>query len=173
MRWKDVVDYEGGYKVSTCGKVFSVRRNRCLKSYINKHGYEVCALSRNCKVKHIAVHRLVAKAFIPNPAGKPQVNHKDGNKTNNDISNLEWVTASENIKHAHVTGLSRFTADRLERQGEWFKKKVAQIADDGSVILVFESEIEACKHFGFHKGTIGRYINGLRSNKSGLNFKYI
>ena len=116
--WKDIEGYEGLYQVSTCGNVKSlpkVRRNgtgtyiqkeRLLKPSNTSTGYKKVELYKDGKRKSFKVHRLVAIAFIPNPDNKPEVNHIDGNKINNNIDNLEWVTSSENTIHAYETGSS-------------------------------------------------------------------
>jgi hypothetical protein len=97
---KEIKGYNG-YFVSNDGVVISKRFNRPLKQYQNKDGYMMCALQKDGKSKQVRVHRLVADAFIPNPDKLPQVNHKDGNKTNNYIDNLEWVDNSRNIMHRY------------------------------------------------------------------------
>ena len=97
--WKDIKGYEGIYRVSNMGNVWSVRRERCLSPQRHKSGsgvYLVVKLSLNGVVKSYKVHRLVAQAFIPNPDNKPQVNHKNENTLSNYASNLEWVTNKEN-----------------------------------------------------------------------------
>ena len=116
--WKDIEGYEGLYQVSTCGNIKSlpkVRRNgtgtyiqkeRLLKPSNTSTGYKKVELCKDGKRKGFKVHRLVAIAFIPNPDNKPEVNHIDGNKINNNIDNLEWVTSSENSIHAYETGLN-------------------------------------------------------------------
>lgn len=105
--WKDVVGFEGIYQISNTGKVKGLPRKylieRLLKPYISEHGYLMVRLYPSGK--HKTIHRLLAEAFIPNPDNKPFVNHKDANKQNNDLNNLEWVTRLENIHHAVRLGL--------------------------------------------------------------------
>ena len=118
--YRDVVGFEEYFQVSNLGNVFSKRSNRILKQ-TKRGGYWVFATKiggRNGIAHHFSVHRLVAEAFIPNPESKPYVNHKDGCKTNNILSNLEWVTAKENSAHARATGLRlpsnrKLTADQV------------------------------------------------------------
>ncbi len=108
MKWKEIDGYEGRYMISTKGDIVSLQRNcglgsrkeeRPRKQSIKK-GYATCGLSKNKIIKHHLVHRLVAIAFIPNPNNYPQINHKDGNKTNNFVENLEWCDRSHNQIHA-------------------------------------------------------------------------
>lgn len=107
--WRDVVGYDGKYQVSNFGRVKSFRYKtvppRILKAISNGTGYLRVCLCRNGKSKSAYVHRLVAEAFIPNPDGKPQINHINGIKTDNRAENLEWCTRSENTQHALRTGL--------------------------------------------------------------------
>lgn len=112
-KWKDVFGYEGVYRVSSYGIVFGYSKkwesgrwvtrvlpDRELRYFSDSNGYVVVQLRNRGKQKLCKVHRLVAVLFIPNPENKPQVNHKDGNKKNNRISNLEWATGAENMNHA-------------------------------------------------------------------------
>lgn len=101
---------EKHYSVTECGKLYRhsyvdkmgrLLKGRWIKPFIDSGGYFYTRL----KKQHIAIHRLVASAYIPNSDNKPQVNHKDGNKLNNNVDNLEWVTESENSQHAYDTGL--------------------------------------------------------------------
>lgn len=101
---KQIIRFEGIYSISDCGKVFN--QTKQLKTYFTRTGYECVKLTdRDGKKSHKTIHRLVAEHFIPNPLQKSEVNHIDGNKANNCISNLEWVTSSENKRHALQTGL--------------------------------------------------------------------
>ena len=104
--WKAIEGYEGLYEVSTQGRVRNIKRGGRLKALCKvAHGYIAVNLNKEGVKKQYLVHRLVAKAFIPNPENKPQVNHKDGTKSNNSVGNLEWMTSSENLNHARDTGL--------------------------------------------------------------------
>jgi len=94
------------YKISKCGKVMSLFKNRVLSSSIMKgNGYLASPLSKDGKSLSRLIHRLLAITFIPNPENKPCVNHIDGNKLNNSLDNLEWCTYYENNRHALDTGL--------------------------------------------------------------------
>ena len=115
-QWKDIKGYEGLYQVSNLGKVRSLDRivkqfghkqeyersikGKLLKLHIQNGGYLIATLTKNNNERKMLVHRLVAIAFMGNNEGM-QVNHKDGNKLNNKLSNLEWCTQSENVKHAY------------------------------------------------------------------------
>lgn len=95
--WKDVVGFEGRYKVSDDGKVYSVLANRIIKTCVSNKGYELACLRKaDGTRKQYTVHRIVASAFIPNKHSLRLVNHKDENKLNNRASNLEWCTVSQN-----------------------------------------------------------------------------
>lgn len=103
--WKDAVGYEEYYLVSNKGRVWSKQKNKFMTLAPNQNGYftiQVCRLNSKDGLvrKKATVHRIIAQTFLPNPFNKPQVNHKDGNKQNNNVENLEWATASENTWHA-------------------------------------------------------------------------
>ena len=94
------------YLVSNFGRIYNVKKESFLNGYLNEFGYRKTKLKNNeGQIKSLSIHRLVMLAFVPNPDNKPQVNHKDGVKINNNISNLEWNTARENIVHSFETGL--------------------------------------------------------------------
>ena len=141
--FKDIKNYEGLYQVSNLGRVYSIRNNKILKPKLNKCGY----LSVNLKYKgsHVtkSIHRLVAEAFIPNPNDFPQVNHKDEDKTNNCVDNLEWCTAKYNINY----GTCR------ERTAQHFRKPVLMFDLNNNFIKEFNSVAEASS-----------YVNGDHSN---------
>lgn len=103
--WKDVVGYEGYYEVSSLGRVRNTRSGEIKSQNVQTSGkYLQVSLWKLNREKRCLVHRLVAKAFIPNLSNKPQINHLDKNDQNNVVTNLEWVTCSENHKHAFANG---------------------------------------------------------------------
>jgi hypothetical protein len=132
--WKAVEGYEGLYEVSDQGRVRSLdryttgKRNRLIKGKVlanahNELGYCIVQLCKDGVPKKTRVHRLVARAFIPNPEEKPYVNHLDGNPSNNTAQNLEWCTQKENIQHAYATGLYPPMGKLTREQVEYIKKK--------------------------------------------------
>lgn len=128
--WKDIKGYEGLYQISDLGNVKSLPRTRISKIQKNptkikekilklcirskNYKYYVCNLSKNGKGKNYTVHRLVAETFIENFENKTQVNHKDGNRLNNKVDNLEWVTPKENTIHAWKNGIVKFDDKRKD-----------------------------------------------------------
>lgn len=107
---KDVKGYEGLYAVTSCGRVWSYRSNKFLKTFVNNSGYVVVDLCKDGKRKHLLVHRLLAEAYIPNPENLLFVNHKDEVKTHNWINNLEWCTREYNNNYG--TGIARSVEKR-------------------------------------------------------------
>lgn len=111
--FKPIKGYEGLYKVSDTGEILSIKRNNGygsrnedrVRKFCIKFGYATIVLSKDDKVKTYLVHRIVAEAFIPNPKKLPQINHRDGNKLNNRVSNLEWCDHSWNQTHARKLGI--------------------------------------------------------------------
>ena len=138
--WKDIEGAEGLYKISNYGRVKTNKKrigenseiefvDKILKGALTKLGYnrtKVCY--RNGKFKMFSTHRLVAKHFIPNPDNKPEINHIDGIKTNNHVSNLEWCTRSENMKHAVQLGLRSITEYQRKRISETHNGELSTFA---------------------------------------------
>ena len=169
--WKDIVGYEGHYKVSNCGNVMSFKHkpNGKLSKFNTYSHYFMVSISLSGKEKLKTVHRLVAEAFIPNPLNKPCVNHIDGNKLNNNLSNLEWCTYRENELHSYAvlgkkpnkTGLGK------TREKSPSAKKIYQFSLEGVFIRKFDScglAIDFLKQNGYPRATQGHLCaaaNGL------------
>jgi hypothetical protein len=148
--WQPVVGYEGRYEVSDTGRVKGPRGPR--KPIFHTNGYVRVGLWHRGTNKLFYIHRLVATHFIPNPNQCPQVNHKDGNKINNLVSNLEWCTASENVIHAvRLFGLhgenhhkSKLTSEQV-RSIRSDTRLHREIAADYAIVRSVVSEIKSGK----------------------------
>ena len=115
------------YQVNDIGQVYNTVTKNTLTRSFNKKGYPIVGISINGKTRSKTVHRLVAKAFIPNPENKLTVNHKDGNKSNNNVSNLEWMTHKENIKHGWDNGLYNIRLGSEANASKYTESQVEQI----------------------------------------------
>ena len=155
--WKDIVGYENLYQVSNLGNVKTVKQNKILKQHISAFGYLRCRMRKNNKTKKIVVHRLVAKAFIPNPENKPCVDHIDTNKQNNNVKNLRWVTYSENMKNP-IT---------IKAMNTYKYKKVCCL-ENGEI---FNSISEASKKIGAKPSALSAALR-LNHKCKGFTFKY-
>lgn len=141
--WRNISFLNNKYEVSNRGRIRNAKTKRLLKLSPSKRGYLVFSCLIEGKHKLVNVHRCVAIEFIPNPNNLSQVNHIDGDKTNADVSNLEWVSAQENILHARRTGLHISDGD----------KAVIQIKD-GKIIAEFKSASEAERITGIKRCNI-------------------
>jgi hypothetical protein len=165
--WRPVVGYEGLYEVSSTGDVRSLdkyipcgyesrgkrlQRGKILKPYLNAHGYYTVALCNGGPKKEQrtrSVHQIVTEAFVgPRPSESHGVNHKDGNKANNDARNLEWVTAAENTKHAQASGLilqgEKISTSKLTESDV---RKIRHLRNQGAPLL------EIAQRFGVAEST--------------------
>lgn len=168
--WKEIEGYEHSYKVSNTGKIRNLKKE--LKYFI-VNGYKIIALSKNGNTKNYRVHRLVAKAYIPNPEDKPEVNHKDGNKQNNDVSNLEWMTRRENAIHArNVLGI--ITLDNKGMIGKLspLSKPVIQYDKNHKKIKRWESLGCVWRSLGFSTGYLSLCCRGIFKKAYGYYWKY-
>lgn len=149
--WKDIIGYEGLYQVSNLGNVRKIKKNGIIKSknvYLHKTNYVVSTFCKNGFQKTFRVHRLVAQAFIPNPNNKPYVNHKDGNKQNNCVSNLEWVTHIENMEHSKTLHIKD---NRKKKCCKMINGKIIKIYDSITDAAIDNNANKLCIHLCLHK----------------------
>ena len=162
------------YSIDRGGNVYSTYKPKTskitstvtkLKPVLDTTGYYIVTLVNKTtrKRRNYAIHRLLAEAFIPNPLNKPMVNHIDGDKANNNLENLEWVTAKENSDHAIKLGLTTF--GKVE-------KPIVQLSLDGEVINSFKSARDAYKVTGVRFQNISKVLRGHRNTAGGFQWKY-
>ena len=168
--WKPVIGYEGLYEVSDQGEVrrlFPNGRTKNMKLWRSANYYTVC-LSKKCNKKTFAVHRLVADAFLTKPEKATEVNHIDGNKLNNKIENLEWVTQRENMIHSiDVLGNNPF--------GKAPRKVKCLDPETGEVIAEYRSLLEAGKAMGCAsaRASITLVCQGYQNKAYGYKWEYV
>lgn len=182
---KPVVGHEGYYEVDQLGRVFSLDRvvtvvdgNRTyekllsgkrMKQYMHDKGYKTVSLTRDGKTKLMFVHRIVAEAFLPNPDNLPMVNHKDEDKTNNFLENLEWCTAKYNSNYG--TGIKRHAKKLRGRESEK-RKAVIQRGLDGSFMDWHESVAKAAEKMNGSTSAISAACLGKRKTAYGYRWEH-
>lgn len=188
--WKDIKDYERLYQINNEGEVKALEKTiwngqgylhfpeKIRKLNPDKDGYLNITLSNKGEVKTFKIHRLVAEAFIPNPDNLPEVNHKDGNKTNNNVDNLEWCTRKENQKHAFRIGLINQNGERNHMYGKLGADNPNSIPiyqlnkNTGDIIREYDSLASAGRDLGVNTGKICLVCQGKRNSAYGYKWKY-
>lgn len=186
-KWKTVKGYSM-YKVSDKGRVKSIDRYRpwkhhgrngamkikgkMLKAVNTSVGYLQVGLSKNGKSKSVHIHRLVAATFLPKPKNATQVNHKDGNKKNNNLQNLEWCNSSENGLHSY-----RALGNKAWHKGKQGKntptsKPILQKTLNGKVVKRWDCGLDAVRDGGFESSCISRCASGKQKNHKGYRWEY-
>ena len=179
--WMPIKGYEDSYQISNFGRVRSIDRIAMtgnplhetrikgkIKSNVKlKNGYMSIVLYNHCSPCAKYIHRLVAETFIPNPENKREVNHIDGDKTNNHVPNLEWVTSSENKIHAYENNLMGDREGAVKKIIA--KKQVPIIMDDNRV---FNGVNEAGREMDISPSCISRVLKGKATHAKGHTFKY-
>lgn len=155
--WKHIKGFEDHYLISSRGRIKSLKGNkvRALKSTKNPKGYLQIGLYLEGKHFNKTIHQLVAINFIRNPNNYPTVNHKDGDKLNNSVDNLEWCSISYNVKHSFLTGLqcSKGTNNPYHKLSD---KEISAIREDFKIIKVTKKEI--CEEYGIDRHTLRRAL---------------
>lgn len=177
--WKPVVGYEGLYEVSNWGRVKSLdrliehypsgkslRKGVFKKLFDDGHGYKQVVLCKDGKLKTHKVHRLVAEAFLPNPNNYPCVNHKDENRLNNNVNNLEWCTYTYNNNYG--TRLNKVSKKIINGK---LSKPVIQYTLDGQFVKEWESIHETGRN-GYNYKLVYACISGKQKTHKGFIWKY-
>lgn len=180
--WRDVVGYEGYYMVSSFGRMCSMQRtitqkngisrivnHSLLQLRVNKNGYATVYLRKPNHTKNCTVHRLVAKAFIPNPDNKPCVDHINRERTCNNVSNLKWCTYSENMRNP--LSLPFYRKINLGRKRPYAYKPIVAIKDN-QVVYQFE-KLTDCIQYGFNYTSVSAICCGRRKFHKGFTFMYL
>lgn len=156
---KDIEGYEGLYAISIYGEVWSYRKHKFLIPDITKKGYYKVMLTKDKCKKWEYIHRLVAKAYIPNPGKLPQVNHKDEDKSNNNVDNLEWCDNTYNVNYG--TGKKRSAKSRS------YRIRCVETGEE------FESINQCYYKYGWRATSISEHLRGLRRDADGRHFERI
>lgn len=170
-KWVKINQF-GNYEVSTDGCVRNAITGVLLKQSARgskSDYYQVMITSDDGERMHKNIHRLVAEAFIPNPLNKPCVNHKDGNKHNNNVDNLEWVTRSENDIHAFRNGLRKSTAKQIQKAIDSTRKPVK----NKTTGEVFRSIVEAANAIGGKANGVQKCVVGKRKRYKSMEFEFV
>ncbi len=175
--WKDIKNYEGLYQVSNLGRVKSLSRfikcrngkRKTVTKILKQTSIRYAMLDLGKRNKKI-VHRLVAEAFIPNPNNKPQINHIDGNKLNNNAKNLEWCTQSENQIHAYRTGLQKGYCKSQSGENNPKNRPVIQMDMNNNFINEYFSITEAQIQIGLSH--ISCVCRGVRNHSGNFKWRY-
>jgi hypothetical protein len=186
--WKDIEGYENLYQVSNMGRVKSLGNGKSnksklkiMKTTLNHKGYPMIGLMNNGVKRTFSVHRLVAKAFIPNPDNLPQVNHIDEVKTNNCVENLEWCTNEYN--HNYGTRIERVRQKQIGNPnlktclGKFGKdnptsKPIIQFTMDGELVRMWFAARDAEREEGYNSRSISACCSGKRHTHKGSHWEY-
>lgn len=170
--WKEIAGTSGMIEVSNLGRVRSLLRpeKTVLRLQHDAKGYQRVRVTVNREKMTFKVHREVARAFLPNPDDKPQVNHIDGNKDNNAVENLEWVTNRENARHAFDTGLFDSVVAGAQKSNE--QRKRAVIASDPCTGKQFRFDSVSAAERHFNSRHISAVLKGKRKHVQGWTFAY-
>lgn len=158
-RWKPIPDFPN-YEISDQGRIRNKNTKQIMRQKVDR-GYRRVTLFRDGVKCSKLIHRLVVDSFMLNPDGKKEINHIDGDKNNNGLSNLEWCTRSENMKHAYRTGLKQHSGGTPER--------AVRIIESGDV---YPSAHECARQLGLDPGHINHCLTGKRKSHKGHHFEY-
>ena len=176
IQWKPITGYEDYYLISENGDVWSIRHNKKLRPTTDRYGYLYFVLSVNGTRKTMKAHRLVASAFIENPLSKPTVNHLNGIRTDNNVSNLEWATqkeqANDPLTYANTIRISKNTDYYAMGSKCNFMRKQTAVYRGNSLIGIYSSLKEAATKNNVNYSKASECANGFRKKIGGLRFEF-
>jgi len=173
--WKDIVGFEEYYQVSNLGRVKSKTTGTIRKQGLIR-GYPSLSFQLKGKSYNLTTHRLVAKAFLPNPNNYRVVNHIDGNKQNNNVTNLEWCTYQHNMQEAYRLGLMNISQKHIELARELglkSGKKIAQKDLEGNIVEIYQSGNQASIKTNISQGLISLCCHNKRKTAGGYKWEYL
>ena len=178
--WKDIEGFEGKYQISNMGNVKSLNYNntgkeRILKPWKNRGGYLQVVIFKDGKAKGYLVHQLVATAFCENPEGYTEINHKDEDKTNNNVDNLEWCDRKYNVNYGtrnKRAGKKQRGKKIPEEQIKKLSKPIYSINKKSGLIMYWESAMKAERCTGIANGNINKCLKGKRKSAGGFYWMY-
>ena len=162
LEWREVKEYSN-YEVNQFGEIRHKTRKKVLKPRSNNGSYQYVNFKINGKNINFAVHRIVANAFIPNPKGYTEINHKDYDRTNNCVDNLEWVDSSQNKQHAYLKDENKSSRG----------KAVIQRSKDGTYIKTFETISKAAKEMNCSIAAISNCCLGRTKTSQGFLWSFV
>lgn len=179
--WKDIKGYEGFYQISNLGNVKSLKRKvysgrkRTRWQYekilsnnkTNGKGYKIVSLNKDSKSKNKYIHRLVAETFLENPNNYKYINHKDENKSNNNVDNLEFCTAQYNSTYNNL-----HIRNGLKNRNNKYSKKVLQLNDNDEIINTYPSISEASRQLNVSSQAISDCLRKIQKHSAGFKWKY-
>jgi hypothetical protein len=169
---REIKGYEGIYAIDKASTIYNIQTGEIKHPTVGNHGYHSIDLYRNGKRKTLLVHRLMAETFIPNPISKRTVNHKDGNKLNNVLSNLEWATYSENNKHSFdKLGRKAYMAGRFGKLNH-NSKPILMYSKNGDLLQRYDSIMDAERNVGILNNSIVNCLKQKSKTAGGYKWRY-
>lgn len=158
--YREIPGTDGNYLISNKGNIYSRKTEKVMKPKITKDGYQFTGLRVNGRAVWVRYHRLVAEAFIPNPDNLETVNHKDGNKQNNNVSNLEWMDRNEQMRHAYSHGLKKPARGDLNGNAKITNEQAEAIRQEYVRYSKKFGTVALARKYGLSNVAVGKIVRG-------------